>query len=97
LPVDIKRRGSRTLPPQELIMTKTMIPLALLFASLTVQVSPSSAAAEDRQQVQEGASGPAVNPVVQWNRALLIILRTPGAQPATVHSTRSFAMMHAAI
>jgi hypothetical protein len=38
-----------------------------------------------------------VNPVVQWNRALLVLVRTPGAQPATVHPTRSFALMHAAI
>src|SRR5258708_5588715 len=38
-----------------------------------------------------------VNPVVQWNRALLVIVRTPGAQPATVHATRSFALMHAAV
>src|SRR5882724_2317304 len=39
----------------------------------------------------------AVNPVVQWNRTLLVIVRTHGAQPATVHPTRSFALMHAAI
>jgi hypothetical protein len=38
-----------------------------------------------------------LNPVVQWNRTLLSIVRTPGAQPATVHTTRSFAMLHAAI
>src|SRR5438309_10996115 len=37
------------------------------------------------------------NPVVQWNRILLEIVRTPGAQPATIHPTRSFAIMHAAI
>jgi PAP2 superfamily protein len=37
------------------------------------------------------------NPVIQWNRTLLTIVRTPGAQPATVHSTRSFAILHAAI
>jgi len=35
--------------------------------------------------------------LVQWNRTLLVIVRTPGAQPATIHPTRSFAMMHAAI
>jgi membrane-associated phospholipid phosphatase len=35
--------------------------------------------------------------VIQWNKTLLTIVRTPGAQPATVHPTRSFAMMHAAI
>jgi hypothetical protein len=34
---------------------------------------------------------------LQWNRALLVIVRTPGAQPATIHPTRSFAIMHAAI
>jgi hypothetical protein len=37
------------------------------------------------------------DPVVQWNRNLLAIVRTPGAQPATIHPTRSFAMLHAAI
>ncbi len=35
--------------------------------------------------------------VVQWNQTLLKIVRTPGTQPATVHPTRSFAIMHAAI
>jgi hypothetical protein len=35
--------------------------------------------------------------VIQWNKTLLTIVRTPGAQPATVHPTRSFAVMHAAI
>ncbi len=39
----------------------------------------------------------AVNPVIEWNKALLVIVRTPGAQPATIHPTRSFAIMHAAI
>src|SRR5262249_39948531 len=38
-----------------------------------------------------------INPVVQWNRTLLGIVRTPGAQPPTMHATRSFAIMHAAI
>ncbi len=39
----------------------------------------------------------AINPVVQWNRNLLAIVRTPGVQPATIHPTRSFAIMHAAM
>jgi hypothetical protein len=38
-----------------------------------------------------------VNQVLQWNKTLLTIVRTAGAQPATVHPTRSFAIMHAAI
>ena len=49
-----------------------------------------------RQGVQD-SSAQQVNPVVQWNRALLVIVRTPGAQSPTVHPTRSFAIMHAAI
>src|SRR4051794_40837303 len=35
--------------------------------------------------------------VLDWNRALLRLVRTPGAQPATVHPTRSFAILQAAI
>src|SRR6202165_5461251 len=35
--------------------------------------------------------------VIQWNKTLLTIVRTPGAQPATLHPTRSFAIMHAAV
>jgi hypothetical protein len=45
----------------------------------------------------DDASAQSVNQVLQWNRTLLVIVRTPGAQPATVHPTRSFAIMHAAI
>src|SRR5216683_4154192 len=41
-----------------------------------------------------GASGAIV---VDWNRELLQIVLTPGAHPATVHPTRSFAILHAAI
>jgi membrane-associated phospholipid phosphatase len=46
---------------------------------------------------QGGSAVAAVNPVIEWNRTLLVIVRTKGAQPATVHPTRSFAIMHAAI
>jgi membrane-associated phospholipid phosphatase len=35
--------------------------------------------------------------VVAWNQELLHIVQTPGAQPATVHPTRSFAILQAAI
>jgi len=41
-----------------------------------------------------GASGAIV---VDWNKELLQIVLTAGAQPATVHPTRSFAILHAAI
>src|SRR6059058_1923220 len=35
--------------------------------------------------------------VIAWNKELLHIVKTPGAQPATVHPTRSYAILHAAI
>src|SRR2546425_1643532 len=35
--------------------------------------------------------------VIAWNKELLHIIQTPGAQPATVHPTRSYAILHAAI
>jgi len=35
--------------------------------------------------------------VVAWNRELLHIVQIPGAQPPTVHQTRSYALLHAAI
>lgn len=35
--------------------------------------------------------------VIAWNKELLHIVLTPGAQPATIHPTRSFAILHAAI
>ena len=36
-------------------------------------------------------------PVIDWNRVLLSIVNTPGAQPANVQPTRNFAILHAAI
>jgi PAP2 superfamily protein len=44
-----------------------------------------------------GVFTPPLDQVIQWNRILLGILRTPGAQPATIHATRSMAIMHAAV
>jgi PAP2 superfamily protein len=36
-------------------------------------------------------------PVIDWNRVLLSIVRTPGAQPANIQPTYDFAIVHAAI
>jgi membrane-associated phospholipid phosphatase len=43
------------------------------------------------------ASWSQTNTVVQWNQTLLTLLRTPGVQPATIHSTRNLAILHTAI
>jgi membrane-associated phospholipid phosphatase len=65
---------------------------ALLIAGTTIALlavaNPAPAMADATKPVSQ---------VVQWNRTLLVIVRTTGAQPATVHPTRSFAIMHAAI
>jgi len=52
---------------------------------------------DDRHHSQGDTPDQSTNPVLQWNKALLVIVRTHGAQPATIHPTRSFAIMHAAI
>ncbi|HEV2495696.1 MAG TPA: vanadium-dependent haloperoxidase [Terriglobia bacterium] len=79
-------------------MSKILIMLTLLVSSLSVQVTKSYAALfNGGPQASEGSTAQSVNPVVQWNRILLKIVRTHGAQPATIHPTRSLAIMHAAI
>src|ERR1700737_2645016 len=65
----------------------------LLIAGTTVALL---AAAANLAPATAQATKP-VSQVVQWNRILLGIVRTPGAQPATIHPTRSFAIMHGAI
>ena len=41
--------------------------------------------------------GQPANPVIQWNRTLLTLLRAPGVHPATIHPTRNMAILHVAI
>jgi membrane-associated phospholipid phosphatase len=60
-------------------------------ATSTAFAGSASMAIADRNTKISGAS------VVAWNQELLKILLTPGAQPATIHPTRSYAMLHAAI
>src|ERR1700693_731375 len=76
-------------------MSKTLVTLALMCASLQAQVTGASIA--DKTEPALVSSAPSVNPVIEWNRTLLMILRTAGAQPPTIHSTRSFAILHASI
>jgi membrane-associated phospholipid phosphatase len=66
---------------------KTLL-LAATAAAVLTGANPAPAMADATKPVSQ---------VVQWNRTLLVIVRTPGAQPATIHPTRSFAIMHAAI
>jgi hypothetical protein len=63
-------------------------------AGLGLGFTPSAAALAHDDDADDVGSG---QTVVEWNKTLLRIVRTPGAQPATVHATRSFAILHAAI
>ena len=57
----------------------------------------SAASAPSGTELLTTSATPTVNSVIEWNRTLLVILRTAGAQPPTIHSTRSFAILHASI
>jgi hypothetical protein len=72
-------------------MFRILATFALISAFL--QVAPFATAARGEEQNPDQP----VNAVIEWNRTLLAIVRTPGGQPATIHSTRNFAILHAAI
>jgi hypothetical protein len=78
-------------------MGKVFMRLLLACISVSAAASLVQTSLADEGRETAGTSTESPNPVVQWNRTLLVIVRTPGAQPATIHPTRSFAMMHAAI
>lgn len=74
------------------LILATSIGIVLVIGSLVTVLVLSSAPTV-------GASSTATDGtiVIAWNKELLHIVQTPGAQPATVHPTRSFAILHAAI
>src|SRR3954464_9765712 len=61
--------------------------LTIALAGAGIAVSGPAAGAQTRP----------ADPVVSWNRELLTILRTPGAQSPTIQPTRNMALLHAAI
>ena len=75
-------------------MTRTLVALCLL---CTGAWAATGTVLQEDKKGSNDHSPQSVTQVVNWNRILLAIVRTPKAQPATVHPTRSFAMMHAAI
>src|SRR5262252_5335758 len=60
------------------IMSRPLATLTIICAFLQVGVHAAT----------DGIKHPAqpVNAVIEWNRTLLAIVRTPGAQPSTIHS-----------
>jgi hypothetical protein len=64
-----------------------------LIAALILSSAPTTGASGNGANGYSGSGAI----VIAWNKELLHIVQTPGAQPATVHPTRSFAILHAAI
>ena len=78
-------------------MSRMWITLTVLGAVLAARVGQSYGASNGERQMPHPSASQSVNQVVQWNQNLLVIVRTSGAQPATIHPTHSFALMHSAI
>ncbi|HEX8917343.1 MAG TPA: hypothetical protein VF898_02475, partial [Chloroflexota bacterium] len=92
------RRRRTITRPSVLTRTLTVLIAAVLLPSALVTglaSQPTHAGIAAASTPQASHTSGAV--VVAWNKELLQILATPGAQPATVHPTRSLAMLQAAI
>jgi membrane-associated phospholipid phosphatase len=76
-------------------MSKFRMTAMAVAATASLGVAAAAAAAATPTPAHRADAGP--NVVVEWNQALLALAQTPGAVPATVHSTRDFAIMSAAV
>src|SRR5689334_14054129 len=76
------------------VRTSALVTLAAAAVALGVTVPALATSAAPPPGIADApGSGKSV---VDWNRELITILGTPGAQPAAVHPTRSFAILQAA-
>jgi hypothetical protein len=82
-------------------MKKSIVALMVLIGIVLGIGAVSAATAVASNGSKASASPPAGGGsgaiAVAWNQELLHIVQTPGAQPATLHPTRSFAILQAAI
>jgi hypothetical protein len=78
-------------------MVKRVFALAFLCAGFLTSVTGFASTTISNTDDHPTSASQSANAVIEWNRTLLVIVRTPGAQPSTIHSTRNFAMLHAAI
>src|SRR5260221_928 len=80
------------------ILLATSIGIFLVIGSVvaTLVLTPVLTASGSGNVAADASSGAGAI-VIAWNKELLHIVKTPGGQPATVHPTRSFAILHAAI
>ncbi len=78
-----------------IIALTVLVGIALGVGTASAATAITSGAGNKVSQPPPGGTSGDI--VVAWNQQLLQIVLTPGAQPATVHPTRSFAILHAAI
>jgi membrane-associated phospholipid phosphatase len=75
----------------------TVVSATLAVGSTGITVAQSGGPDALTAQGRAGLGPQGASVVVAWNRELLRIVQIPGAQPATVHQTRSYALLHLAI
>jgi hypothetical protein len=77
-------------------MRRIAVTLALLVAGISFTAT-AEARPPTKHRLRAQMSSTQPDQVIQWNSTLLQILQTPGAQPATVHPTRSMAITQLAV
>ena len=88
--------------PRRYAMTAVMAGVALaVSAAMPALAMDAATTGSHSDRMSSGHRGSPFAPgtgrlVVDWNKTLITILGTPGAQPATIHPTRSFAILQAA-
>ena len=75
------------------VVTAAAVAAAGLTATALASSSPAARSATGRQSTVALRPGSG-QLVVDWNRELIAIAGNPGTQPATVHLTRSLAILH---
>lgn len=71
--------------------------LAIALGATTATWAGTAAATDRSRRPSSRGSRASSAIVVDWNEELLRLVRMPGVQPATVHPTRNFAILQAAI
>src|SRR5260370_18839538 len=81
---------------------KKSVVASMVLVGIVVGIGAVSAATGVASNGRRAAAAPPAGGgsgaiAIAWNHALLRIVQTPGAQPSTIHATRSFAILQAAI
>jgi membrane-associated phospholipid phosphatase len=88
------RNPYRAASPRRSTLAVTLAATAAIGAAALAGPARAAEPAAANPAASRAAAG---NVVVEWNRTLLSLVQTPGAQPATIQPTRDFAVMSAAV